>query len=414
MSAKVGIACGLLIGLLASCVVLADEPLEPKVKKLAEGLPAPGQFAVLQPAQPQPEPPDVFTQAPPQGPSGSSNAGSGHPHMIGDLNGGAYIRRILVCGTQTFVVDPGPQFPTVELPIFCVANIALASRGAFKIGENESPVPTDRVYLSYNYFSNVAVLAKQEFIVPPPPPPPGTPASFQAKALNKLVLSNSDAGASLIGLDTQREVFGIEKTLFSEDFSVGLRMPLIQEIGATALDNSQLGDLSFVFKYAFYRDREAGNAVSAGLVLTVPNGEDVFAVNGEKIHPTLIQPFIGWFLNRGALYFHGFSSVIVPTEDNDVSLLCNDVAVGYRLYEDACAQNLVRFIAPTLEAHITTPLNHEGATERPFGFPNIFVGTAAVHVGLGDFSTVTLGVGIPMSGPQPFDVEGIAQFNLRF
>ena len=45
---------------------------------------------------------------------------------------------------------------------------------------------------------------------------------------------------------------------------------------------------------------------------------------------------------------------------------------------------------------------------------NLFVATAAVHVGFGNSSLLTIGVGTPFGGFQPYDVEASATFTLLF
>jgi len=46
--------------------------------------------------------------------------------------------------------------------------------------------------------------------------------------------------------------------------------------------------------------------------------------------------------------------------------------------------------------------------------PDLLVMVAGIQIGLFGPSTLTLGVGAPVTGPRLFDVEGIAQLNFRF
>lgn len=396
----------------------------------------------------QPEPPpaeELFGQAETQGPAGSGNPGGGHPQMVGDLGGGIFVRRLFTfpttitlqvtrCTTTTGGISTtasgSPDCTTQNILVPGVitreVNVPLASRGPFKIGENESPVPVDRVYSSYNYFNNVAVLQGRADSIP------GVFTQANAGAFDSSKSSFNptdestttttttvralgfDPAPGFDRLDVHREVIGFEKLVFSDNFSVGVRVPLIDQTGVSALESSHLGDISVILKYALINNRESGNVLSAGFMLTAPTGEEVLAADGEPIHSTLLQPFLGYFANFGQFYVHGFSSLIVPTDRRDAVLLCNDVGLGYRLYEDQTASRFVRFVSPTVEGHATNPFTREGALESPGGFPDIFVGTAAVHIGLGDRGALTLGAGLPLTGPQPFDYEGIVQFNLRF
>lgn len=401
-------------------------PINPSFRALTQPQPAP-----QPPAQPEPEPPqDAFAQAPPQGPSGGGNPGGSHPHMVGDLNGGIWIRRSLLLPglakvqvTQIDILSLTETTQNLLVPgtVTREVNVPLAARGAFKIGENESPVPVNRFFSTYNYFNNVAVrqavpdhinvdfnrLADQ---ITTGRDPNGSVSLSDPS----FAVTGFDATRAVRRLDLHREVVGFERLLMGDDFSVGVRLPLLQERGETTLDRSQVGDVSVIFKYALLNDADTGNVLSAGLMVTAPTGDGEVAVDGTKIHPTLLQPFVGYFVNFDNFYVQGFSSVIAPTDARDSTLLCNDVALGYRLYTDESQSGLIRYIAPTVEAHITTPLNNRDSIGCPGGFPDIFAATGAVHVGLGDRASLTAGFGTPMTGPQPFDAEAIVQFNLRF
>ncbi len=428
------------------------EPIDPEFR-----LTAALQAQPAQPAQPAPDPaPDLFAQAEAQGPSGSSNPGSGHPQMIGDLNGGIFLRRIMTFPTTVRVrvtttttgQVPVTQIVTRPSIIRREVNVPLAARGPFKISENESPVPATRAYTTYNYFNNVAVLGGRTSVPPlvsqinsgrlnpaqtlqqeqaavfSQPDPFSTslgsepvlisPAIPGIRSATTLQVLGFDPPPALKRLDVHREVFGFEQAMMDNTFSVGVRLPLIQQIGDSSLDGSHIGDVDVIFKYALLNDEESGDVLSAGLMVTAPTGESDLAVEGRKIHPALIQPFIGYFANFGDFYVQGFSSLIVPTDSRDATLFCNDVAVGYRLYRDESDSGLIRSISPVLEGHLTTPLDNRGAHDSPAGFPDIFVGTAGVHLGLGERASLTVGATTPLTGPQPYDAEGIVQFNFRF
>jgi hypothetical protein len=408
-----------------------------------------------QPVQPAPEPeppPDLLTQGEAQGPSGSSNPGSGHSQMIGDLNGGIFIRRAMTfptlvrlqaTTTNSATGAMSTEYFTEHSTIRREVNVPLAARGPFKIGENESAMPMTRAYTTYNYFNNIAVLpgrpgipplvnevlsgrfnsvvpVTQTMILPgseppitgePPPPVTVTTTSFDVTTVHVL---GFDPAPPPRRLDVHREVFGFEQALLDGNFSVGVRLPLIQQTGDSSLEGSHIGDVDLIFKYALINDQDSGNVLSAGLMVTAPTGESDIAVDGSKIHPALLQPFVGYFANLGDFYVQGFSSLVVPTDSRDATLLCNDVGIGYRAYRGDSDSGLIRYINPTIEGHFTTPLDNHGAHESPAGFPDISVVTAGVHIGLGDRASLTVGASTPLTGPQPFDGEGVVQFNFRF
>jgi hypothetical protein len=260
--------------------------------------------------------------------------------------------------------------------------LALVARGAFKITEDESPRPQDRIYTTYNYFNNVNGSLN----------PPG-----------------------LAQTDIHREVLGLEKTFLNGNASLGLRVPFVQVEGDGSIRRQDIGDLSFIAKYAFINDRCTGNVLSGGLVVTVPTGANFLPEGIPDIHPTLLQPFLGAIYNMGSFYAQGFSSVLVPTDSRDVTFLFNDIGFGYFLYKaERRCDRLLTSVVPIFEVHVNTPLNHRGALTEPIGGTDIVDLTFGTTFGLGRASTLNLGVVTPVTGPKPFDIEAQVQFNYRF
>jgi hypothetical protein len=322
------------------------------------------------------------------------------PNMIGDFIGVRVMRCVPVTTQQTILVPtqvgtmlvfpPGSEVPvvvpiirnlpqTVSTTTVVCQEVFEATRGAFRIGENESPRPEDRVFVTYNNYADV----------------PG----------------GLDATGAVTRGAVNREVFGFEKTFLDGNGSVGLRAPVLQQEGDGGFSGNDFGDLSLVTKYAFLYDRQSGNLASGGLVVTAPTGPGLLVLQGERIHSTLFQPWLGFIRNFGDFYLEGFSSVVVPTDARDVTLAFNDLAVGYRLYRRNTG--LVRSVIPTLETHVTTPLDHRGP-DALVGMPDLVDLTAGAHLGLPWQSVLTLGVNTPVTGPRPYGVEAIVQFNYRF
>lgn len=348
---------------------------------------APGTMPGMPPgAAAQPPATDAFAQAPP---AGGESAASALPNMIGDL--GIYGSALnFVTTTKTIVVPTqvtqtiltpnpffpsGPQFFTSTVTSLVdvtktvksqrAVRVPIAGRGAFKISENESPRPQDRVFLGYNYFANVSTPGINQF-------------------------------------DIHRETFGFEKALLDGNASFGLRVPIIQQGGSFGMDD--IGDISFVLKYALYNDRQSGNLFSSGIVVTAPTGSAIELGDGTTLHSTILQPYIGYIYNADRLYVHGFTAVVVPTDSRDVTFLSNDTGVGYRLSD---------MFVPTFETHINVAFNHQGQDKAPIGFSDSVILTSGLHTLLGR-STLTVGVAVPVVGPRQFDVEAVAQFNFRF
>jgi hypothetical protein len=283
--------------------------------------------------------------------------------MIGDLGLGGFRVYSGSGVTSTAVVSRAPA----QIPLF--------ARGAFKIAENESPRPVDRVFLTWNYFNDIST---------------GVPPNF----------------------NMNREVAGFEKTFLDGDASFGMRLPYQQISGDGDLGSSRIGDLTFLLKYAFVNDRTTGDVLSGGLVVTTPTGKAVPGLDGSSdINPTLLQPWVGGIYNGHNFVLHGFSSVIVPTDSRDVTFWANDVGLIYWLYR-GCRDDWVNFIAPTVEAHVNTPFDHRNP-DGPIYMPHTVIMTGGAHLGCGR-SILTIGAAIPVTGPNIFSWEGIVQFNLRF
>jgi hypothetical protein len=387
----------------------------------APGTAAPGTAVPAPPAAGQPEalPPDAGALAGAEE-RGTGAAGSAVPNMFGDLLArftpdpltvmlnGQTIRltrgqpippNLFVPGSSKFnfdivgpngqvfalantIVPVGTPYPAGPLPGFQAQGgriQALVAQGAFKITENESPRPQDRVFATYNYFNNVGSGLN----------PPGLPQS-----------------------DVHREVIGFEKTFLDGNASIGMRLPFIQVTGDGSVRRSDIGDLDIIGKYAFINDCETGNVLSAGLVATAPTGGNFAPDGAPDIHTWLLQPFVGGIYNLGDFYVQGFSSVLIPLENTDVLYWFNDLGFGYRLYQrDKCCDRLISSVTPIFEVHISTPLNHHGADQGGIDIVDLTFGAT---VGIGERSALNLGFVTPVTGPNPFDFELQVQFNWRF
>ena len=86
--------------------------------------------------------------------------------------------------------------------------------------------------------------------------------------------------------------------------------------------------------------------------------------------------------------------------------------MGYWLYR-ANPRQAIWAIIPTFEVHVGDPLNHRGPSD-PITIPNFVALTAGVHIGLSGGAMLTLGTTVPVTGPQLFPIEAVAQFNMRF
>ena len=249
------------------------------------------------------------------------------------------------------------------------APVAVA-RGSFKVGENGNPRPQDRVSISYNYYGNV---------------------------LNR-------------ALEVHRETISVEKTFLDQKASVELRLPFIQNRASTGESESEIADPTLVLKYAFIN--RSDRVVSTGIAVTVPTSNIptviILRPDGvDEVHPTLLQPFVGYAGRINDFFVHGFSSIMVPTDSRDGTLLFNDVGVGYWLKE---GDGRLRGVVPTLEIHINTPLTNRGFP----GFADSVNVTAGSSFFLGDRLRLGAGVGRRAMGPQLFSYEALASLGWGF
>jgi hypothetical protein len=266
----------------------------------------------------------------------------------------------------------------------CVRGRATPVQG-FKIGENESPRPLDRVFTAFNYYGDER------------------PAATRAAGFGRS--------------DIYRELFGLEKTFLDGRASVGLRLPLdtwhLSDGTLPGGTSTDIGDLDVIFKYALLEDRASGSLLSAGLVVTTPTGPSFFAnlrlPDLVGAHPdTLLQPFVGYIVGLDKWYLHGFSSVSVSTDGKSAMLLFNDLGAGYWLYRNG-GDALLTAVIPTAEVHVNTPLTHRD---------NPTVDSVDLTQGLiFEFrrrAWLTFGVSENVTGPKIYEIEAIVQLNLRF
>jgi hypothetical protein len=282
---------------------------------------------------------------------------------------------------------PNPRFRS---------QLAPSVRG-FKIAENQSPFPQDRVFYTFNYFNDVNAKLDRFFASP------------------------------IDNLNIYRHVFGFEKTFNDGKGSIGIRLPLntINADTSPGLINqggqsTALGNMTVFAKYILEYNPRTGNLLSVGLAITPPTGPGQFAgarFLGRSVNNTTIQPFFGYYLNLSSskrLFLQGFSALDVPVNYSDVTLVYNDLALGYFAYRDP--DSVISAVVPTVEVHVNSPLNHraEYSFRDPSGTATSVNITSGLNVEVRRISLFTLGVVAPTTGPRPFNVEAVALFNYRF
>lgn len=348
-----------------------------------------------------PQPNEVPNQPPSDNlttPFATANPGGGfqgrsfNETFDGDFAGTFYSKTVVV-GSRTEQIITGyrtvyrgdqeplkvPIYGTITQQVTKVVRVPVAgSYNGVMITDNDSPVPMNRTYATYNYYSGLGASVNNGF-----------------------------------GINEDREMFGFEQTLLGGNASFGMRLPFIEYYGPDGTNGQTVGDLSLLFKYAFINSPETGNLVSAGMVLTAPtSGAAGYFPNGEQVpHSVLFQPWLGFVHLFDRAYVEGITDFIAPTNNRDTFLWTNSLAAGYWVYRDLDSRYL-NGIIPTLELHIHTALNNR----NPDGLiyvPDEVNLTAGVHLRF-PRATLTTAFSIPMAGPHPYSAEAIVNLNFWF
>jgi hypothetical protein len=316
-----------------------------------------------------------------------SGAGAGIPSMIGDS--------IIGGGMLTHMGSGASQDSATSLYSFHV----------FKIAEDESPIPRNRILFDVNSYSNV----------------PGTN-------------------------DVTRFMLGFEKTFFEDMMSLGLRLPIwTADIERTptsgpseipfgpAGDNADLGDMIFTLKTLLI---DCDNRIlSAGVSVTAPTGPDTLAdvdpyyTFDNVSHRGAIQPWLGWYRDLPAECFgQGFAAFDLPFDSDDADYFYLDLGIGHRVNR----QGFISAITPMVEAHWSAPMNDKAqpfsltplgtSVLSPLGLVTSLANktlsyrhqvniTSGLVFELDRVRTLTLAIVIPTVGPRPMDAEVVAQCN---
>ena len=284
---------------------------------------------------------------------------------------------------------------------------------ALKMSENQSPLPQDRVFSSFNYFNNVNGPINGRF------------------------------GAPVSGIQVYRYILGFEKTFLDGNASIGVRDSIntlsssspIKSLGGTS---TAMGDLNVFFKYVLRRTGDlsngpslgstgaggpfattgSGSLWSAGMSISLPTGPGQFAGSSfsRAFRNTELQPFLGYYYKAGRFYLQGFESIAVPLDERDVVLSYSDMGIGYFVYQNNAANAWITAIAPTFEVHVNIPLTHRGVF-NPYdiaGTADVVDLTYGTNILFGRKSLLSTALATPVTGPRPFNLEASALFNYYY
>jgi hypothetical protein len=335
---------------------------------------------------------------------------SSTPYMIGDFFSTA---------GQLFVADASsPNAAAKGQLIGTIPNAGGTRR--VKISENNSPIPRDRVFFSFNDFNNAAAVIQQN---------------------------------QLSALDVQRYTPGFEKTFWGGQGSIEFRSPIAYAQNPQVFVNgngtpkqTQFGNISLALKFLLWR--EDNFALAAGTGLNLPTAPDVqifqfnqqaLTLKNQSVH---LLPYVGmYWAPTDRAYVQSFLQIDLDANGNAVNVvnggtagrlneqtfLYADVALGYWLYRDPDAR-LVTGIIPILEFHYNTTLQNADTVVAQSGTSQFTLGnsfnrlditnvTAGTTFRLGPLSFLTFAGVFPLriqQSDRQFDSEVIAQFNRLF
>lgn len=226
------------------------------------------------------------------------------PNMFGD----SYFNRTTLFSTMTL----GPMTITADLDLPLAGG---AKR--LKIADNNSALPTDRLRFEYQHFAN--------------------PFEF---GTTSTPLLGAAAVSDRRSADLNRYTFGWEQTLFDDEASLEVRMPIAGRTtfanpggsgladDGVSLAGGEVGNLSLVLKGVLYEDRDL--VLSTGLGIELPTGDDAVArvgvsqyvLRNEAVH---IHPFLAATALAGESFYHGFLQVDLAANGNGLDV--RDVAI---------------------------------------------------------------------------------------
>jgi hypothetical protein len=343
-------------------------------------------------------PSQMFAQPGAGGPGADLFGGSGGAPStgLGGFGGGAPSAFAMIGDVSPLIgiVRPSASNPPSPPPPGARSQIAPSVRG-FKMAENQSPMPQDRFFFGFNYFNDVNRTLDKFFQAP------------------------------IKGIEIYRYVFGFEKTFNNGMGSIGIRLPIDNVFARSAVptlnqggNSTALGNLTVYIKHIFAFNKETGSMASGGVAISPQTAPGRFggAPFLAPSNTTAIQPFFAFLFSRDRFYLQGFTAIDVPADPAQPTLIYNDLGMGYFVYRDNVSNRLITAVAPTVEVHVNTPINHTGAYNLfdKAGSPDIVNITSGLNTRFRQNSILTMGVVTPVTGPRPFTIEATVLLNVYF
>lgn len=336
---------------------------------------------------------------------------SAAPGMVGDFFGTSY---------GIAFQNPQDTLPPPPEPGDYRSVAVAGGDRRFKLADNASPFPIDRVFFNYNHFHNS--------------------------------LTTIDGRSA----NLNRGVAGFEKTFFDRFWSFEFRLPFSsalngdQILGPPDANNvsNSVGNIAFSLKRLLFRTNTVAAAAGVGVVL--PTGSDGRYFDGMNGPPTLIYtventgyyflPYAGlWLTPNDRLFSQLGVQADIDARGNSVvdnqrgvrmgviqdqTLLFLDGSFGYWIFRDLSGDRLLTGIAPMIEFHYTTTLtdtdtvalNRMDSITNPYNRIDVLNLTGAIRCEFGGRSYLTFsGVSPVRTGAdKPFDAEFAVQYTRFF
>lgn len=264
----------------------------------------------------------------------------------------------------------------------------------FKIADNQSPRPVNRVYYDFNFFDNVWQSVNQR----------------NQNGINRVQI--------------YRQLLGFEKTFWDGNASIGVRLPINtitadgQAGGVQTPTKTAINNFSVYSKFLFVKDDARKLYMSWGLAGTIPTGPVNFAGASyvRNYNNPEIQPFVGLQKTWDKVYLIAFEAINVPFNTHDVTAIYNDYAIGYWAYRAQDKTSFLRAVAPTFECHVNIPLNHRDVfnLNDKAGSADIVDLTYGLNTFFGKRTQMAFAAVTPVTGPRPFSIEALAFLNIYY
>ena len=357
----------------------------------------------------------------PGGFGAAPGAFSAAPSMIGDFFGNG-----LGVQPNFLLLDPNSNNVTIGLANTTgtgdtglsntkqvAATVAVAGGDRrFKMADNSSPLPRDRIFFNYHHFHNAL-----------------TDVNLQRQHLD-------------------RYTFGLERTFWDQLASIEMRVPFAgglaaeQSVQSAETTGTEFGNMSLTLKGLLLSDDT--RALSAGLAMVFPTGSNATVISSSAIslefknESFYLQPFVGYFEQLNDRVFHQFfAQVDCDTSGSELriftaaadsaevlysqNLLYLDYQLGWWWYRATDEEGL-RGIAPIVELHYTTTLEDLDTGELGQGVfvqnprRDILNLTAGLYFQLSDTGSLKVASAAPLrpGSDKLFDAEFGVQYERRY